>query len=242
MMLIAGRGLALFSGGVQGRAHVDAKIGGMEPEDLVLEDASEVSGDGVDGVLHGGRRCAAGGFELEAGDGAIGDAAGDDEVEVAQVGGDVEREAVRGDAARDVHADGGDFLLGDGAAGDGPDAGASGDALRGDGEVSQGADEGFFEEADVVDGADAAVVQGETAQVEDGVADELAGSVVGDVAAAVDLMDFDAAIGKEFVAGEDVGAGGVASQGEYGWVFEQEEGVADAVFVARLDELLLDVE
>jgi hypothetical protein len=92
--------------------------------------------------------------------------------------------------------DGGDFLFRDGAAGDGPDAGASGDALRGDTEVGAGADEGFFEEADVLDGSEARV---EAAQIEDGVADELSGSVVGDVASAIDLVDLDAAAGQQFV-------------------------------------------
>ena len=52
------------------------------------------------------------GFEFERGDRAVGDAAGDDEVEVAEVGGDVEGEAVRCDGLRDVDADGGDFLFG----------------------------------------------------------------------------------------------------------------------------------
>ena len=38
------------------------------------------------------------GLQFEAGDAAIGDAAGNDPLEVAQIGRDVQREAVRGDA------------------------------------------------------------------------------------------------------------------------------------------------
>ena len=41
----------------------------------------------------------------------IGNAAGNDQLKVAQVGGDVEGEAVRGDAARHMNADGGDLAL-----------------------------------------------------------------------------------------------------------------------------------
>ena len=60
------------------------------------------------------------------------------------------------------------------------------------------------------------------AQVEDGVADELAGAVIRDVAAAVDLVDLDALLREEFVAGKDVGAGAVAAEREDGWMLEEE--------------------
>ena len=182
----------------------------VAPEHLALEDTAEVAGGGVAGGFHGGRRrdCGGVGLEFEAGDLAVGDAAGDDPLEVAQVGGDVEREAVRGDALRDVDADGGDLLLRDAAAGDGPDAGELADALREHAEVAAGADEDLFEQADEVDRAEVrALLAGEVAaQIEDGVADELAGAVVGDVAAAVDLVELDAALAEELVGGEDVGA------------------------------------
>src|SRR6185437_12756787 len=63
------------------------------PQHLSLKDAAEVAGCGVESGLH--RRRAAGvGFEFEAGDLAVGDAAGNDPLEVAQVSGDVEGEAV----------------------------------------------------------------------------------------------------------------------------------------------------
>jgi len=48
-------------------------------------------------------------FQVEAGDGLVGDAARVNEQEVTEVGGEVEGEAMRGDAARDMDADGGDF-------------------------------------------------------------------------------------------------------------------------------------
>ena len=58
------------------------------PEHLTLEDAAKVAGGGVDRSLH--RRLAVRiGFQLEARDLPIGDTAGDDPLEVAEVGGDV---------------------------------------------------------------------------------------------------------------------------------------------------------
>jgi hypothetical protein len=178
---------------------------GVDGDHLALEDVAEFGGGVVGDLLKGGWRIARG-FELERGDGLVGDAAGDDEGEVAEVGGDVESEAVRGDGLGDVDADGGDLFLGDGAASIGPDAGELADALGGDPEVFAGEDEGFFHEADEVDGAEVgALFAGEVAaEVEDGIADELAGAVVGDVAAAVDLVDGDAFAGEEVVGGEDV--------------------------------------
>ena len=107
-----------------------------------------------------------------------------------------------------MHADGGDLFLRDAAPRQRPDAGAFADALRHHAEVAAGADQHLFEQADEVDRAEMrAFLAGEVAaQIDDGIADELAGAVIGDVAAAVDLVELDAALRQEFVAGEDVGA------------------------------------
>ena len=79
-----------------------------------------------------------------------------------------------------------------------PDAGALADALRHDAEVAAGTDEDLFEHADEVDGAEVrAFFAGQVAaQIDDGVADELAGAVIGDVAATVDLVELDAALAR----------------------------------------------
>ena len=225
--------------GVGGEEFVE----GVDGEHLALEDTAEVGGDAVRGLLERGGR-GLWGLEFERGDGAVGDAAGDDPVEVAEVGGDVEGEAVRGDRLGNVDADGCDFFLADAAAGEGPDSGEFTDALSGDAEVFAGVDEDFFHEADEVDGAEVgAALAGEVAaEVEDGVADELAGAMISDVAAAVDLVDLDAASGEEIVGREDVGAGGVAAESEDGRVFEEEERVADGSRFARCYDLGLDTE
>ena len=74
---------------------------------------------------------------------------------------------------------------------------------------------------------------GEGAQVEDGIADDLAGAVEGDVAAAVAFEEFDAALGEEFGGGDYVGGFGVSAQRDDGSVFEQEQDVADLFFFAK---------
>ena len=66
--------------------------------------------------------------------------------------------------------------------------------------------------------------------------------MVGDVAAAVDLVDLDAALGEEIVGREDVGASGVAAEGEDGRVLEEEERVADGTCLACCDDLVLNAQ
>ena len=208
-----------------------------------MEDAAEVCGDAVSGLREGGRRSLRG-FEFERGDRAVRDAAGDDEREVAEVGADVEREAVRGDELRDVNADGGDFLFGDVAAGERPDAGALADALRGDSEIFAGEDQRFFDEADEVDWAEVrAFFPGKvSAEIEDGITDELAGAVIGDVSATFGLVDFDVLGGELGICGEDVGARGVATEREDGRVLEKEKCVCDEAGFARGDDFGLEAE
>jgi len=218
-------------------------VKGFGRDDLALKDAAEVCRYAV-GCLGEVWRGSLRRFDFEGGDGAVRDAARDDPVEVSEVGCDVEGEAVRGDGLRDVDADGGDLFLADGSSGQRPDSGELANALGGDAEIFAGEDEGVFHEADEVDGAEvgAALAREVAAEVEDGVADELAGAVIGDVAASVDLVDFGSAAGEEFVAGEDVGAGGVAAEGEDGWMLEEEERVADGSGFARGYDFGLDAQ
>jgi len=114
-------------------------IDGFAPQHLALEDAPKIAGGGVKGLLYGWLTVGVG-FELEAGDLAIGDAAGDDPVEIAKICRYVQREAVGSDALRDVDPDGSDFLFADAAAGHSPDACEFADALGHDAEVAAGAD------------------------------------------------------------------------------------------------------
>jgi len=240
--------------------------GAFSGEDLLIEDEAELAGCLVGYGFQTGQGFGCGGlwgfagedFVFQAGDGTVGDAAGIDEFEVAEVGGYVEGEAVGGDPAGDVNADGADLAFtarvifihgGTGrvrrAAGRwAPDAGETADAAGGHAVDSADTDEGFFDEAHKVDGTKAGGAAGvaEAAEVEDGVADELAGAVIGDVAAAVDFVKGDAAAGKELVGGQDVGAVGVAAKGENARVFEEEQDVVDAALEAELDQLRLETK
>src|SRR5580698_309824 len=99
----------------------------------------------------------------------------------------------------------------------GPDAGQAGDAFGFDGEVGAGADQDFFEEADEIYcaqrfskreiGTSLRLVPADegvrrspciTAEIEYGIADQLAGTVEGYVAAATASELCDAAPGEEF--------------------------------------------
>lgn len=140
------------------------------------------------------------------------EAAGDDEVEVGEVGVNVEGEAVHGDPAADADAHGGDLGGGKGNRETGignrrrkgrregalhacrlpfaacpfgdPHARRPGFAAAFDAAGCQSPDDRFFEQPHVVVEAEV-----EAVEVEDGVDHELAGAVVGDVAAPVGLFD-----------------------------------------------------
>src|SRR5208282_1174804 len=95
-----------------------------------------------------------------------------------------------------------------------PNSRKSWNPLRQDGEVGAGADQDFFQAADEFDDAERfalAIGSGESAQVKDGIADDLAGAVEGDIAAAVAFEELDAASGKEFGRGNYIGGFCVAA-------------------------------
>src|ERR1700692_4297222 len=83
-------------------------IDGFAPQHLALEDASEVACCRVKGLFHRWLAVRVG-FELQAGDLAINNSAGNDPFKVAEVCRYVKREAVRGDALRDLNPDRRDF-------------------------------------------------------------------------------------------------------------------------------------
>jgi hypothetical protein len=139
---------------------------------LAIKDAAEVRGQALGNLFQRGAHA-----QLRHGGHRLGQAAGNDVLEIAQVGGDVQRETVRGDPSADVHADGADFAPAH------PNAGQLGNAAGLDAEIGQRIDDGLLDGPDV-----SAHVALPFAQVQDGIADELAGAVIGDVAAAVGGM------------------------------------------------------
>ena len=66
--------------------------------------------------------------------------------------------------------------------------------------------------------------------------------MIGDVSAAIDLVDFDSSTGEEFVASKNIFALRIPTEGEDRRVFKEQERVVDAVLVAEFDEMLLDGE
>jgi hypothetical protein len=79
-------------------------------------------------------------------------------------------------------------------------------------------------------------------QIQDGVADDLARPVVGDVAAAPCFVNLDTARGEEVAAGEDVGASAIAFDAERQDVrmLDEEQDVFDAPGPPLLDEVPLE--
>ena len=233
----------------------------IHPKNLALEYKTEVAGDGF---RDGFEIEFATEFTLHRGDRLCRNAAGDDQVEVTEVGVDVEREAVRGNEAGDVDADGG--KLGFGFS---PDAGEAGDTLGRDSEVRAGADENFFETTDEFDhaeglakgrrvpnifgsvkaslrlaGADEDVRRSTSVstKIEDWVADDLTRAMEGNVSAAIAFEKFDATLGKEFLRRDYVRGFGVAAKRDDWCVLEQEQDIADFSFFTKDDELLLQIE
>ena len=185
-----------------------------------------------------------GSFELKRSDGAVRNAAGNDEREIAKIGADVEREAMRADVLGDVDANGRNLLFCNAASGKSPDSRALADALRRNAEIFAGEDQSFFDETDEIDGAKVrtALAGKIAAEIEDGIADELAGAVIGDVSAALGLVNFNVFVGELRIGSEDVGAGGIASKREDGRVLKQQKRVRDEAGFARGDDFGLEAQ
>ena len=148
------------------------------------------------------------------GDPRVGDPARDEAGVPRQVDVAVEGEAVHGDALADPDAERGDLALRPPLVGAQPDAAPAGHARGLDAEVAADPDQRLLDATDVVDDLD---VVGEP---DDGVADELAGAVEGDQAAAVDVDHRRAAGVGGAVAGRRALAGGEDRR-----VLEQPDGV-----------------
>src|SRR4051812_31914566 len=113
-------------------------------QQVAIENPAEMGGEALADLLQRG-----GDAVLGHGGDWLGEAAGDDVLEIGEVGVDVEGEAVGSYPAAEVDSDGGDFAVAD------PDAGEFGDAAGVDAVFAEGVDDGLFEGADV--GADVAL-------------------------------------------------------------------------------------
>jgi len=132
---------------------------------------------------------------------------------------------VRGHPTADVHADGGDLALLH------PDAGATGNAARRQAELRQCIDNHLLEPAHVGDH-----VPPPLAEVEDRVAHQLSGTVIGDVAAAVRLEKLDAGPLEHLRTRQQVLPAPVAAQGDHVGMLEQQKLIRDRALLALLDQ------
>src|SRR5262249_50716826 len=119
------------------------------------------------------------------------DAARNDQLEVIEIGAYVQGKAVRSYGAGDVDADGGNLGCGSFL---GPDTGQPCNASGDDAEIAAGTDKGFFELADEFDRAKARL---KPPEIEDGIADELAWAVEGNIAATIGFVQLNALSGQE---------------------------------------------
>ncbi len=158
---------------------------------------------------------------------AVEAAGGDCEKRRQALWGDVDREAMHGNPFPYANADGGELAVFH------PDAGKAIAATGVHAEVVAGADEGVFEFAQVIMEVAATGIE-----VEDRVADELAGAVISRLAATVGFV-------KRVRKGGGIAEGRLVAQatdGVNGLVFEQENRVAAAAIKDGSEVLLLQVE
>ncbi len=111
----------------------------------------------------------------------VADPARHDPVEPAEIHVGVDREPVHRDPAGDPDAERGDLAIGAPVVGRHPHAGPAADPAGGHAEIRAGRDQRLLDPSDVIDDVDV------LRQGDDRVADQLAGAVEGDLAAAVDV-------------------------------------------------------
>jgi len=134
-----------------------------------------------------------------------------------------------------------------------PHSGKSRHSLGGNGEVGAGADEHLFQAANEIDSAEMLAERRranlrlaradpstslragfcvhpyttKTPQVEDRIADDLAGTVECDVAATIAFEEFNTPLGQEFGRSHYIRSFGIAAESDDGLVLEQEKDVAN---------------
>src|SRR5262245_47831106 len=169
-------------------------------------------------------------------DSPVVDAAGDDQVEIAEVGRGVEGEAVAGNPARDADANRRELVA---FIGPDPDASEPFHAPRVHAVTRRGPNQHFFQVAHVA--VDVAAIR---LQVDDWIADDLARSVVRDVTAAPGFVHLDTATRERLAGGEDVGPPAVSTHAKRQDVrmFKDQQRVADASRTSILDERALQGE
>jgi hypothetical protein len=204
-------------------------------------------------------------FFLHRGYELVGDATGNNQVEVAEIGIHVEREAMRGHAARNMHADGGDFGLlvfigltglrstgvdtrrpiGGVGIGYSPCASEALDALGGNSKIGACADQNFFQPPHIFDCAQRFAVPSlrwESTQIEDRIANQLARAMKRNIAAAIALEKLYPSLRQQVWPSYYISLLSVATERDYRCVFKEEENVSNPAIFAQINKLLLEAE
>ncbi len=121
----------------------------------------------------------------------------------------------------------------------GPDSGHAGDALALDGVLGTDAHENVLKTANIVDDSELGF---EGAEIEDGIGDKLTGAVESNIAAAIDLVDFNTTRGESFTGRNDVGFMSVASESDDGRMLDEKQNVGNAFKLAQFNESFLKME
>ena len=142
--------------------------------------------------------------------------------------------------AADVHADGAQFFFTNGTgiaagASSNPHARASRNAESANAEAGSSLNHGLLELAHVPHD-----VTPNSVQVENGIADDLAGTVIGDIAAAIGRVKFDAVLAQKVLGNAQVLAFAVAAEGNDVGMFAKEQEIGGRADFARSNEALLE--
>ena len=189
------------------------------------------------------------------------DSAGNNQLEVLEVGIHIQSEAMGGYATGDVDTEGSDLGFGrmarTGPDFDGgrslfscrprfsPDTGEPGDALGGNPKVGAAADQNFFQSANVFDRPHRLgfpTIGVHSPQIEDGISHQLPGTVEGYVPAAITLPYLYVALRQQFGRGHDVRGFGVPPQSDDRRVLEQQYHISDAGLFPQLYQPLLQAQ
>jgi len=177
-----------------------------------IERLREFGGDAIPNVLHRNVLDAQLATDRRHDDAV--NSARDDEIEIGEVGRDVEGEPVPGDPVARVHADRGDLLAA------GPHSGERSIPFAGNSIVGERVDQRFLDLSQVP-----VQILLVALEIDDRISDELAGSVEGDVSSALDLEQLHAFALEKLRGCDEVLFLRRPAERDYRWVLDEEEEV-----------------
>src|SRR5271170_47431 len=163
----------------------------------MAKNRAEVAGDSITSLLQARNRVLRSvDFVFQAGDRSVADPARHNHVKVTKVGRHIQSKSMRCNAARNMNSDGSNLLLRNRPSRHRPNASTLRNTLSDHAITRAGADEHLFQLANIIHSSKTRL---EAAQIDNRVTNQLAGPVISDVSAAIDLVDFDSAASEKFV-------------------------------------------